>query len=207
MQTEPAGNNTAAPSATLNLLFGTNGATPSETGLSINNHGVIKFAAGQTFPGSSGGTITGVTAGTDLTGGGTSGAVTLNLDITKVPQLNAPNTFTGNQAITGNLAVGGTVTAGTGSFAGNVSASNLLLPATSGTTSGVVYVGGSPFIHAAGNSTNAFIGLMAGNVKNQGNDNFGFGRLSLSANTTGVANIALGYSSLPANTTANKMSE
>jgi hypothetical protein len=48
------------------------------------------------------GSITGVTAGTDLTGGGTSGTVTLNLDTTKVPQLNAANTFTGNQTITGN---------------------------------------------------------------------------------------------------------
>jgi hypothetical protein len=44
--------------------------------------------------GGGGGTITGVTAGTDLTGGGTSGVVTLNLDTTKVPTLAAgTNTF------------------------------------------------------------------------------------------------------------------
>jgi hypothetical protein len=51
------------------------------------------------------GTITGVTAGTDLTGGGTTGKVTLNLDTTKVPQLNTVNTFTIGQAITtsGNI--------------------------------------------------------------------------------------------------------
>ena len=49
------------------------------------------------------GTITGVSAGTDLTGGGTSGVVTLNLDTTKVPQLVAANTFTGNQTVDGNL--------------------------------------------------------------------------------------------------------
>jgi hypothetical protein len=49
------------------------------------------------------GTITGVTAGTDLTGGGTSGKVTLNLDTTKVPQLIANNVFTGNQAVTGTV--------------------------------------------------------------------------------------------------------
>ncbi|MGA7138397.1 MAG: hypothetical protein WBZ14_12030, partial [Terriglobales bacterium] len=42
------------------------------------------------------GTITGVTAGTDLTGGGTGGTVKLNLDTTKVPLLAANNTFTGN---------------------------------------------------------------------------------------------------------------
>ena len=45
------------------------------------------------------GTITGVTAGTDLTGGGTSGNVTLNLDTTKVPQLAAANSFTNLNAI------------------------------------------------------------------------------------------------------------
>jgi hypothetical protein len=44
-----------------------------------------------------GGTITGVTAGTDLTGGGTTGKVTVNLDTTKIPQLNASNIFSGNQ--------------------------------------------------------------------------------------------------------------
>lgn len=49
------------------------------------------------------GTITEVTAGTDLTRGGASGAITLNLDTTKVPQLAASNTFTGNQTMTGNL--------------------------------------------------------------------------------------------------------
>jgi hypothetical protein len=46
------------------------------------------------------GTITGVTAGTDLTGGGSSGNVTLNLDTTKVPQLAAPNAFTAPQSVT-----------------------------------------------------------------------------------------------------------
>ena len=63
------------------------------------------------MPGTGDGTITGVTAGTDLTGGGTSGNVTLKLDTTKVPILAANNTFTGNQVITGNLTASGTVTA------------------------------------------------------------------------------------------------
>ncbi len=48
------------------------------------------------------GTITGITAGTDLTGGGTSGNVTLNVDTTKIPQLNIANTFTGLQTINVN---------------------------------------------------------------------------------------------------------
>jgi len=46
-----------------------------------------------------------VTAGTDLTGGGLvalGGSTTLNLDTTKVPQLSANNTFTGNNAVSVN---------------------------------------------------------------------------------------------------------
>ncbi|MGO9273843.1 MAG: hypothetical protein ACLQOO_26985, partial [Terriglobia bacterium] len=69
--------------------------------VSGGGHG-ITFPDGSTqttanLPGS--GTITGVTAGTDLTGGGTSGKVTLNLDTTQVPTLGAAsNTFTGDVA-------------------------------------------------------------------------------------------------------------
>jgi len=45
------------------------------------------------------GTITQVTAGTDLTGGGSSGNVTLNLDTTKVPTLAGANVFTAHQTV------------------------------------------------------------------------------------------------------------
>jgi trimeric autotransporter adhesin len=57
------------------------------------------------------GTLTGVTAGTDLTGGGSSGTVTLNLDTTKVPQLTGNNNFAGNLNVTGALGVGTTAPA------------------------------------------------------------------------------------------------
>ena len=50
LQAEPAGNNTAAPSGTLNLLFGSGTAVPTETGLKISSKGLITFATGQTFP-------------------------------------------------------------------------------------------------------------------------------------------------------------
>jgi hypothetical protein len=106
-QAEPANSNTSTPSATLNLLYGAGTATPTETGLRIGPKGIIAFAPGQTFPGGGGGTITGVTAGTDLTGGGTTGKVTLNLDLTKVPQLNTANSFTGNQSIVGTVSIVG----------------------------------------------------------------------------------------------------
>ena len=74
MQSEPVGNNTSSTSATFNLLYA-NGGTPAETGFYINPKGIVHFATGQTFAGT--GDITGVTASTGLSGGGTSGTVTL----------------------------------------------------------------------------------------------------------------------------------
>jgi hypothetical protein len=83
--------------------------------------------------GGGGGGIAGVTAGTDLTGGGNSGTVTLNLDITKVPQLQAANTFVGNQSVTGNITATGSVTG-----SGNVSGKQLVSTAAAGTAPLVV---------------------------------------------------------------------
>src|SRR5579863_2400977 len=75
------------------------GTTAPAAKLEVNGaarfDGLVSFAGGQSFPG----TIAGVTAGTDLTGGGSSGNVTLNLDTTQVPLLAAANTFTTGQTI------------------------------------------------------------------------------------------------------------
>ncbi len=49
-QAEPARNNTAAPSGTLNLLYSAGTGTPAETGLSLASNGIITFAPGQTMP-------------------------------------------------------------------------------------------------------------------------------------------------------------
>jgi hypothetical protein len=109
-QAEPHGNDSTDTFGSLNLLYGVPGDI-SETGLSVAHTGIITFAAGQTF--GNVGTITGVTAGTDLTGGGTSGTVTLNLNTAatdgRYSRLAAANAFTGNQSVTGNVAATGTV--------------------------------------------------------------------------------------------------
>jgi hypothetical protein len=80
-QAEPLGNNTGAPSGSLNLLFGQGMNKLAETGLNIASNGQITFATGQTFPGTGNGTITGVTtaSGSGLSGGGNSGTLNLSL--------------------------------------------------------------------------------------------------------------------------------
>ena len=107
------GVNTNAPAAMLDvngkgdvrdtLTLFPNGTDPtlaiSGTAFNVDQTGKVTFIKGQKFPGA--GTITDVTAGTDLTGGGNGGKVTLNLDTTKVPLLAAANVFTNNQAISG----------------------------------------------------------------------------------------------------------
>ena len=108
LQAEATGNNTATPAGTLNLLYGSGTAAPAETGLKISSKGILTFAAGQIFPGTGKGTITGVTAGSDLTGGGTTGNVTLNLDTTKIPLLAGSNNFTAPQDFKANVGIGAT---------------------------------------------------------------------------------------------------
>ncbi len=59
-RSEPMGNNTREPFAKLGLLFGGNGSSPSDTGLSISPTGIVSFVPGQTFPGTGNGTVTSV---------------------------------------------------------------------------------------------------------------------------------------------------
>ena len=117
------GINTGTPAATLDvngkgdvrdtLTLFPKGTDPTlainGTTFKVDQTGKVTFVTGQAFPH----TISGVKAGTDLTGGGTGGTVTLNLDTTKVPQLNLANAFVGNQGVVGNVTVSGTVGIGT----------------------------------------------------------------------------------------------
>jgi hypothetical protein len=142
----PTGNNTSAPSASLNLLFGAGTAAPAATGLAISPKGIISFATGQTFPGtsSSGGTITGVTATSPLTGGGTTGSVSMGLNTTALEatlnsvyaQLGAANTFT--KPIT--FAPGQTFP-GASSGSGTITGVTATSPLTGGGTTGSVSMG------------------------------------------------------------------
>ncbi len=142
--------------------------------------------------GGGGGTITGVTAGTDLLGGGTAGNVTLSLDTNKIPQLGSPNTFSATQSIgSGDLSINN----------GNVN-----LPQTTSSGAGVIYMGSSPFIHACcALGGNTFLGSNAGSVSsgNTGGQNVGIGSSALNQNTTGQTNTAVGTNAMLVNTSGS----
>ena len=91
----------------------------------INNAGKVTFISGQTFPGT--GTITGVKAGSGLTGGGTSGTVTLSMT----------NTCSNGQILKWNGTKWVCGNAGTGTITGVTAQA----PITGGGSSGNVTVG------------------------------------------------------------------
>jgi len=147
------------------------------------------------FDGSGGGTITGVltASGSGLTGGGTSGNVTLNLDTTRVPQLAAANTFTGNQTVNGNVIATGVVTGSAFQIGSNLFGFGNLNNFNA-------------FVGFGGNSTmtgtfNTAAGVEALLSNTSGGYNTAVGAEALFSNTTGVGNTATGFSSLGNNTT------
>ena len=114
-QAEPAGNNTGTASGSLNLLFSAGSNPVAETGLSINSGGIITFAAGQTFPGGSGGTVTQVNTGTGLTGGPitTSGTISIAAGgVSNTMLANSSLTVSAGTGLTGGgaVALGGSTT-------------------------------------------------------------------------------------------------
>ena len=134
---EAAGNNTSAPSGTLNLLYGSGGIAPSETGLQISSKGIFTFAPGQTFPGGSG-TVTSVAltapaADFTVTGSPVTANGTLGLLWKKVPtSANTANAIVKRDASGGfsaesisatQIDVAGTIYPGTVSTTGTIFAS------------------------------------------------------------------------------------
>jgi hypothetical protein len=123
LQAEPTGNDTTAPSGTLNLLYGSGTAAPAETGLKISNKGLITFAAGQSFPTVTGNeAVTGNLTASELISTVATGTAPLKVaSTTQVANLNASlldgkpasafatvgaNSFVGNQSITGSMGIG-----------------------------------------------------------------------------------------------------
>jgi hypothetical protein len=156
-QAEPAGNDTSNPSGTLNLLFGSGTSNPTETGLKISSKGLFTFATGQTFPGT--GTITGITTptGSGLTGGGSSGTLTLSL----------LKTCSTNQILRWSGSSWACASAGTGTITGVTAGADL----TGGGTSGNVTLNLDTTKVPLLNVSNAFSGnqTITGNLSDTGN--------------------------------------
>jgi hypothetical protein len=164
-----AGNNTASPSGNLALLYAAGAtAVPKPTGFSIAPTGLLTFAPGQTFPGAGKGTITGVTAGTGLTGGGASGSVKLAIDPNAIPQLSAYNTFASGASF------GGATT-----IAGSSTGWMLFVNSTSATSKGAIAGQASAFGTGVEGASPSGLGV-------EGVSDAGYGLYGM-ANTSGIA--------------------
>jgi len=143
----------------------------------------------------SGGDITGVTAGTGLTGGGVSGDVSISLSAPVAIANGGTGSSTKNFVdLTNPQTVGGVKT-----FSNDVTLSaNLNLPVTSA-SAGIIKSGANRLIHAYG-SINFFAGVNAGNLTITGSGNTGSGNYALVSNAAGSRNTSMGSFSLANNT-------
>ena len=187
-QAEPVGNNTTNVSGSLNLLFNQGSQTAAETGLKIASNGQITFASGQAFPGT--GTITGVTAGTGLAGGGTSGTVGLSVDPSLVPFLTTANTFSSTQAVSSATEIGflGESNSGWGVYGS--SSSNYGVVGASGT--GIGTYGGSTSgdgVFGRSSSSNAVEGISDTGTGLRGESSSLYGVYGSSTSSYGVAGV------------------
>ena len=175
-QAEPVANDTANPSGTLNLLYGLGATTPAETGLKLAPNGQITFAAGQTFPGTGPGTLTGVTtaSGSGLTGGGTSG--NLNVSLTKTCASKQTLVWNGSSWACSTPAIGSVTSVGVTAPASDFTVSGS--PITSAGTLGLKW----NIAPTSANTANAI-------VKRDANGSFSAGPISVLNTVDGVAAI------------------
>jgi hypothetical protein len=204
------GSNAFTGSNTFGPVGATSAAVNGNVTISTSGNGLIfpdgskqTTAAG----GGGGGSITGVTAGTDLTGGGTSGNVTLNLNTALVPTLAGANTFAGSNTF-GNINFSGSVLYQTNPLLqvpGGVAGGNIVLGITSlpSNTSGIYNTATGDYTlqsNASGNYNTAN-GAYALNGNNGGTSNTAVGVQTLGDNTTGNYNTAIGVHAIEFNTT------
>jgi len=120
-----------------------------------------------------------------------SGTVTVTSNATPT---NTASTIVSRDA-SGNLSAGTLMLSG-----------NLALPITTSSSSGVLTLGGLPFLHnfpGTALSDSTFVGASAGNMTMTGVANSAFGAQALTANTTGLQNSVVGADALYSNATGN----
>lgn len=187
-QSEPAGNDTASPSGTLNLLFGSGSSKTAETGLSISSTGQISFAPGQTFP-----TTEVVTSLNSLTGSVTLAA---GSNVTITPSGNTltiassgSTTVTHDATLTGS----GTTTSPLGiaipmSLSGT--SGNAIVQGVNGTGDGVV---GTSSAGDGVNGNSSMVGKSGVYGANSVNGGFGvYGRNTSDGSTGFLGKVAIG---------------
>jgi type VI secretion system secreted protein VgrG len=173
-------------------LTGLNPANLSAGTAGINISGSAAAATtANNFSGSLAGEVTGVQSATLVAA--VSGVTAANV---------AAGVNAANAATSANTA--GTIVkrdAGGNFSAGNITGSNLSMPATTA-GAGIVYSGGSPLIHSYG-AYNFFAGGGAGNLTMSGNFNTGLGVEALAGNTSGHDSTAVGWRALYSNTSGS----
>jgi len=204
-----------AGTQTATYIAGINGVTPSGSPLPVVINSSGQLGTGATAVG----TITGITAGTGLTGGGSSGNVTLNVDETVIATqafANNAATMAQNNAETyaSNLPflplAGGTLTGGLIGTTANFGSVNSTYPYNIGGTNVLtvdsslenVFVGGPEQPSITGNSNTA-LGYPTLFANTTGYNNTGVGSDALYLNTTGNSNTAVGDGALLYNMTGN----
>ena len=204
-QAEPASNDTATPSGTLNLLYGSGTTTPAETGLKISSKGLITFATGQTLPTVSGNeTVNGNLSATGVVTGSRYQIGSNLFAFGSYADGNAFLGFAGNTTMTGasNTATGVTAlqsnTTGSSDTASGVNALKSNTTGEDNTATGAYVLS-----YNTTGSFNTASGAVVLNSNTTGADNTGYGAFVLRDNTTGSDNTASGAYALYSNTTSS----
>jgi len=203
LQAEPAGNNSATASSTLNLLFAQGAATPAETGLKVAANGQITFASGQAFPGT--GTVKSVAlsapasdfsvSGSPVTGTGTLGlawkvAPTNANTVNAIVKRDSTGSFNAN-----NITTSGTITSSTSNpfaiLATTSSGTGAAIEANNTATSGLAYgvygtTASSDFnaVGVYGAATNSLSTTYTFGVEGRSNSQSGIGVFGFGTNTS-----------------------
>ena len=166
---------------------------------SINQNGT---ALCEPITGSAGGDITAVTAGAGLSGGGTTGDVSLAVVFSGPGFVNAAARSDHTHAVVGDSSTG----VGAGALQANTAGQNTAVGAgaLSATTTGIANtaVGRLALQHNVSGFDNTAVGRHA-LISSVGNVNTAVGSLSLDANTSGAQNTALGGAALGATITGS----